>query len=182
MQASLLRTSSRTGTCVANFRLSTTEECQIVGKWLSMGKKLHRMDDVKECTLFHIGKHFPHNLALLRPLTTIRLIIQAILQMPNPYLYSVLDYRAPRKTTVLHGGGKTSWLLCNKLYTAKLLFHQPLCCTVTARWLDSDSVVTVNCQQHGDYIAIGSLSPCCRQLAMVTTNTVTIQSHCSHCV
>ena len=56
-----------------------------------------------------------------------------------------------------------------KRYTAKLLFHQSQCCTVTTLWLDSDSVVTVvDCRQHGDYTAI-CRSVLCRQLSTVTT-------------
>ena len=41
------------------------------------------------------------------------------------------------------------------LYTAKL---QSLCCTMTTWWLDSNSKVTVvNCRQHGDWAANGSV-------------------------
>ena len=52
--------------------------------------------------------------------------------------------------------------------------------TVTTRWLDSDSVVTVgNCQEHGDSAANGSVVTV---LPAVSTAdyTVTVQLLCSH--
>ena len=53
------------------------------------------------------------------------------------------------------------------VYTAKLLFHQPLCCTVTTLW------------QHGDYTATGS-SVTALPAVINGDYTVTVQSQCSH--
>ena len=51
----------------------------------------------------------------------------------------------------------------------------PFLGTVTARWLDSDSVVTIaRCRQHVDWATNGS-APCCRQL--ITMTTLSLSSH-----
>ena len=57
-------------------------------------------------------------------------------------------------------GRRPTFYVLYWLYTVKLLFYKSLCCTVTARGLDSDGVVTVNnCRQHGDWAANGSVVP-----------------------
>ena len=72
-------------------------------------------------------------------------------------------------------GWEQLMLKLNVYYTAKLLFHQLLCCTVTTKLLDSDSVVTVaNFRQHGDYTTIGS------SVIVLSAATVTKLSLFSH--
>ena len=67
------------------------------------------------------------------------------------------------------------------MYTEKLLFHQSLCCTMTSQWLDSDYVVTVvNCQQNGDYTAIGSSVTVLPAVNNSDYYTLTVQSPWSH--
>ena len=75
--------------------------------------------------------------------------------------------------------GKTRWKWAYTQQNSYSISH--LLGTVTTKWLDSDSVVTVvNCWQHGDYTAIGSLLTVL--LAVVNGDyTVTVQSLCSHC-
>ena len=71
-------------------------------------------------------------------------------------------------------------LSVRQLCTAKFLFRHSLCCTVTSRWLDSDSVVAlVNCWQHGDCTVISSsvtVVPAVSNGGYI----VTVQSPCSH--
>ena len=56
-----------------------------------------------------------------------------------------------------------------------------LLATVTTQWLEGDGVVTVhNCQQHGDYTAIGS-SVTMLPAVVNYDYTITVQSLCSHC-
>ena len=65
-------------------------------------------------------------------------------------------------------------------YTAKLLFHQSLCCTVTTGWLDNDSVVSkltaawwLHCHLQFSHHAAGS-----KQRWLHCHCLVTVQSLC----